>query len=66
MPDQWITVKVEENPQRIMNYAQDKRRSNEIWVESTWLNIIGCYWMQHKPDDYQQWQLEFENRKLKT
>ena len=28
VPDQWIT----ENPQRIINYAQDKRCSNEIWV----------------------------------
>ena len=28
--------------------------------------IIGCYWMQHKPDDYQQEQLEFENREHKT
>ena len=35
VPDQWITVNVEENPQRILNYAQDKRCSNEIWVEST-------------------------------
>ena len=30
------------------------------------INIIGCYWMQHKPDDCQQWQLESENRKQKT
>ena len=28
--------------------------------------IIGCYWLQHKPDDYSQEQLEFENRKHKT
>ena len=35
VPDQWITVKAEESPQRILNYAQDKRCSNEIWVEST-------------------------------
>ena len=30
-----MAVKVEENPQRILNYAQDKRCSNEIWMEST-------------------------------
>ena len=40
VPDQWITEKVKENPQRILNYAQDKRCSNEIWVESTWLNYF--------------------------
>ena len=29
-------------------------------------SIIVCYWMQHKPDDYREWQLGFENRKHKT
>ena len=29
-------------------------------------DIIGCYWMQLKPDDYQQWKLGFENREHKT
>ena len=30
MPDQWIAVKVEENSQRILNYAQDWRCSCSV------------------------------------